>query len=252
MIFNGDCLTMLDEIGRVETIIADPPDNLGLEYFGYLDSMPEKDYYEWLESVMIQAALQSNHFWLSYYWRHDLEISRFAKTIVSGQKKEWKKYIWRFTFGQHRESDCGSGYRIILRLSSGSVSTDEIRVPSLRQTRYNDSRANPAGRVPDDVWEFPRVTGNSHERREWHPTQHPIAVYHRILRLSSKPGDSVIDLFGGTGTLLRCNGSLHQDARRKVAVAELSGHYCHQMSVEHQLPVIRDAAKFAEIFNSHS
>lgn len=234
MIIHGDCLKWLGQSSMVQAIIADPPDNLGLRYDGYVDHRP--DYYPWLKSVVDAAAFRATHFWLSYYWRHDLEVSSMA-AYWQRQGYDWKKYIWRYTFGQHRESDCGSGFRYLLRLSKPGafLQTSSIRVPSARQTCYNDKRANPNGRVPDDVWDFPRIVGNAHERREWHPTQHPEGVYCRIVRLSSEPGDTVVDLFGGTGTLLRVGRQL---PGRKLVVVDQSRFYCDKMSQEHKCPVI--------------
>jgi hypothetical protein len=49
--------------------------------------------------------------------------------------------------------------------------------------------------------EFPRVTGNSEQRREWHPTQHPEGLLERVFRLSG--AKTVLDCYAGTGTSLR-------------------------------------------------
>lgn len=232
---NGDCEGYLAAMSPVQCIIADPPDNLGLGYDQYADN--RFDYYGWIGGLMRKSVMKCNHFWLSYYHGHDLAISSIAYDIVRRQGLEWHKYLWRFTFGQHKESDCGSGYRTILRLSQPNqpLNTSSIRVPSLRQTLYNDPRANPAGRVPDDVWEFPRVTGNSRERRSWHPTQHPVAIYARIMRLSTKPGDQVVDLFGGTGTLFRANHGYKESEKRLCTIVEISEGYCAQIALEHGL-----------------
>lgn len=44
------------------------------------------------------------------------------------------------------------------------------------------------------------VTGS--DENLTHGAQKPVALYHEILRRSVKPGDAVLDTFGGTGTLL--------------------------------------------------
>lgn len=237
LIYNGDYETLLGgNIGRVACIIADPPDNLGLNYGAYSDSKSDTEYQAFLTRLMMNGVARSNHFWLSYYHRYDLKVSIQAYLRVKDQGYDWHKYLWRYTFGQHRESDCGSGYRPILRLSRPGypISTTDIRVPSDRQTIYNDPRANPNGRIPDDVWEFPRVTGNALERRAWHPTQHPEGVYCRIIRMSTKPGDTVIDAFGGTGTLFRAGRYV---PGRKLLMAEIDANYCLHIAAEHSCKV---------------
>ncbi len=194
----GDCLTVLPTLPRARTIFADPPDNLGLRYDGFTDRNP--DYVAWLAEVVL-AALRHEPavFWLSHYHRHTIPLLLRFSTLAGWNVRQ---FIWRFTFGQHQTRDCGNGYRPILRFSRPDVvwDTDNIRIPSARQEKYGDKRADPRGRVPDDVWDFPRVCGTFHERRAWHPTQHPEALMERIVRMSGGP---VIDLFGGTFTTAR-------------------------------------------------
>jgi DNA modification methylase len=76
-----------------------------------------------------------------------------------------------------------------------------VRVPSDRQLIYNDKRANPIGKMPDDVWnQYPRVCGTFKERTSWHPCQMPESLLKRIIRVSSNAGDCVLDPFSGSGT----------------------------------------------------
>jgi site-specific DNA-methyltransferase (adenine-specific) len=117
-----------------------------------------------------------------------------------------------------------------MRASKAGVewNADAIRVPSARQEKYNDKRANPKGRVPDDVWEFPRVCGTFKERRPWCPNQHPEALIERIILLSTKPGDLVLDFFGGTGTVHRVCKRLD----RNSITTEISPTYCNMILSE--------------------
>jgi site-specific DNA-methyltransferase (adenine-specific) len=162
---------------------------------------------------------------MSHYYTYLPEVLFHAKGLG-----DVRLFLWRFTFGQHRNSDCGNGYRPLLRIMRfGAVLyPDAIREPSARQTKYNDKRANPAGRVPDDVWEFPRVCGTFHERRKWHPNQHPEALIERIVKFSTKPGDLVIDMFAGTGTVNRVCKRLGIDC---IGI-EISRVYCEKIDNE--------------------
>lgn len=235
MIYNVDCLEWLRDCPKYHTIFADPPDNLGLNYNKFKDNDPH--YYDNLELMMDYAIKKSEVFWLSYYWRHDLEIKRRLASILRCHypSRQCKSFVWRYTFGQHLDNDCGSGFRWILRVSSPAwrPHTDGIRVPSERQALGDIRAAGP--RVPDDVWdfdcagvwdEFPRVVGNSSERREWHPTQHPEALLERILRLSGST--SVLDCYLGTGTTLRVCQALGIEADG----CEIDPDYCAQIAKE--------------------
>ena len=76
-----------------------------------------------------------------------------------------------------------------------------VRVPSDRQLLYNDKRANPTGKMPDDVWNtYSRVCGTFKERTGWHPCQMPESLLKRIVSVSSNPNDCVLDPFCGSGT----------------------------------------------------
>ena len=99
------------------------------------------------------------------------------------------------------------------------MTSPKLRVASARQTTYADPRANPKGKLPDDVWylrpqEAPeplfdatcdtwnvsRVCGTFKEREGWHGCQMPIGVLNRVILASSNPGDVVLDPFNGSGT----------------------------------------------------
>jgi adenine-specific DNA-methyltransferase len=54
-------------------------------------------------------------------------------------------------------------------------------------------------KVPGNVWTFPRVRFKMKEY-ENHPTQKPEALLERIIKVSSNPGDTVLDPFAGSFT----------------------------------------------------
>lgn len=216
-----------------DCIILDPPDNLGLKYDGYKDKMDPRDYYQWVGRLIDLSMQKAPVVWVSYFHRHDIEIK---KRLSIPQGWTARTFIWAFTFGQDRDDDSGSGYRPILRINKTGwkPSAQDIRVPSWRQEN-GDKRARPGGKVPLDVWEFPRVTGNSSEKRAWHETQHPEALYIRMMKMSGALGGawSCVDLFGGTGTALRAGIALGwKNPKIDVTVIEQSGNYCDRMQDE--------------------
>jgi DNA modification methylase len=236
----GDCVDVLPTLPKAQMIFADPPDNTGVEYDGFVDKWKDDWHYrEWLTRVVLQALAQWSHpdrkpdsFWLSYYWRHDFEFKSMLFPTIEDFESQWdiKPFIWRFTFGQHQQKDCGSGFRPILRFSKPGIewNTDDIRIPSDRQTKYHDKRADPRGRVPDDVWDFPRVCGSFKEKRKWHKNQHPEALIKRMILMSTKPSDLVIDLFAGSGTVNR----VCKELGRSCIGIEISETYCDKMQEE--------------------
>lgn len=218
-IIHGDCLEILPSLPHAKLIFADPPDNRELNYEGFYDF--RSDYIGWLANVLMAAMDKCDIFWLSYAVEHDIMFSPYLTRMVGMIPR---KFIWFFSFGQHRQTDCGNNYRLLLRIMKvGTVIyPDAIRVPSARIKTYGDIRADPRGRVPGDVFEFSRVCGTFRERRKWIPTQHPEALMERIIKLSCSPSDTVIDLFAGSGTTLRVCRKLNMDA---IGI-EISETYC--------------------------
>jgi DNA modification methylase len=85
------------------------------------------------------------------------------------------------------------------------------------------------GPHPGDVFDFPRVTGNSKQRCDWHPTQLHEELVERALRLTTKEGDTVLDPFGGTGTTLRVCKKIGRDC----TLIELDPGYCAKLREIH-------------------
>lgn len=66
-------------------------------------------------------------------------------------------------------------------------------------------------RKDEDTWYFSRVAGTFHERAGWHGCQMPEQLLARIIRVSSSPGDLVLDPFAGSGTTLAVAKKLGRD-----------------------------------------
>ena len=131
--------------------------------------------------------------------------------------------VWFYTFGVNHQNQFTPSHTHLLYYSCSrtqwTFNGDAVRHPSARQLKYNDKRANPKGRLPDntwvlfpeqlpegwdpagDVWLESRVCGTFHERERHSPNQLPVPLISRIVQVCSDPGDLVIDPFMGTGTV---------------------------------------------------
>lgn len=237
-IVNTDCLSLLHRLRaankRPAMIFADPPDNIGLAYGDYKDRLSEESYLADLRYWCLACLATSDVVWLSVNAKWQAPLWRLLGEHACD--REVRMIVWYFTFGQHRDSDCGNNYRPIFRIAPKNYkwNTQAIRIQSERQ-RLGDPRANPDGRVPGDVWGGPadveglcRVQGNNRERRAWHPTQHPEKLLDRIIRMSTRRGDLVVDPFMGTGTTLRAAVA----AGRRCVTCDLSAEYCNRVAEE--------------------
>lgn len=225
-LYNQDCLEYLKETDqRYDAVFMDPPDNIGLGYEGFNDKWSNVDYYKFISELLFWGRMRSKVVWLSFNSKHWHLVAKACDSLNYNKRF----FIWRFTFGQYNKNDCGNGYRPILRLSDPKwrPNVDKIKVKSKRQLLGDARAAGP--RVPDDVWEFPRVVGNSKERRSWHPTQHPEKLIERMF-LMSKSKPLFFDGFAGSGTSIRVCRKNNWD----LDTTEISRYYCEKLREEHE------------------
>lgn len=196
--------------GYYRMIFADPPDGIGLKYSDFKDKIP--NYEDFLRTLICLTTLKCDIMWLSLNAKHVFVAGKLIMEFLDYQQDKWevKPCVQIFTFSQNNHYDLGNGHRPLYRLMrKGTVIyPNAIRIPSWRQEN-GDKRADPRGKVPNDVFDFPRVTGNSKQRRAFSPTQLHEGLYERCIKLSCAPEDVAVDLFAGSGTLgrvaKRCN-----------------------------------------------
>jgi len=203
----GDCIEVLGKVDEpfADLIFADPPFNIGYKYDKYYDKVKKKNYIAWTKDWMsICKKVLKPHG--SFYIAIGDDYAANVKIIgdeLGLFMRNW--IIWHYTFGQQTKNKFARAHTHIFYFVNNNknftFNDHAVRVPSDRQLIYNDRRANPKGKMPNDVWdEFPRVCGTFKERQGWHPCQMPENLLTRIVAVSSNPGDCVLDPFSGSGT----------------------------------------------------
>jgi hypothetical protein len=77
----------------------------------------------------------------------------------------------------------------------------------------------------NNVWHFERPTPTEREEGDNHPTQKPVKLCARAIVTSSREGDYVLDMFGGSGsTLIAC-----QQLARICFMVELTARQCDKI-----------------------
>jgi site-specific DNA-methyltransferase (adenine-specific) len=205
----GDCIEILGETSEpfADLIFADPPFNIGYKYDKYYDKVESKNYIAWTKEWMTvckKVLKPAGSFYIAIGDEYAANVKVIADELGLFMRN-W--IIWHYTFGQQTKKKFARAHTHIFYFVNDkknfAFNEHAVRVPSDRQLTYNDRRANPAGKMPDDVWgQFPRVCGTFKEREEWHPCQMPENLLKRIIAVSSNGGDCVLDPFSGSGTTL--------------------------------------------------
>jgi DNA modification methylase len=202
----GDCVELLRKAKEpfADLVFADPPFNIGYKYDKYQDKKASEKYLAWSRDwIGACAGVLKPHG--SFYIAIGDEYAANVKLIADDCGLVMRNWIiWHYTFGQQLKSKFARSHTHILYFvkdaKSFTFNDGMVRVISDRQKKYADRRANPAGKMPDDVWdEYPRVCGTFRERTGF-PCQMPESLLARIIRVSSNEGDWVLDPFCGSGT----------------------------------------------------
>jgi DNA modification methylase len=256
---------------KADCVFADPPDNIKLGYSEYDDNLTDKQYVSWFDSLLQTLVDVAPTIWLSFNAKWTIPFGSVIESLLNDHGGEWecKPCVQVFTFGQHNNHDLGNNHRPLWRLKhkDAPIYPEQIRVPSWRQ-RNGDKRASSKGRVPGDVFDmqypvfggcykitilqgdeeveefvtdgevhngdvfdFPRVTGNSKQRCDWHPTQLHEELVERCINLSTLQCQTVLDPFGGTGTTMRACRNLN----RNSILTELDPLYCSKIAEANDL-----------------
>lgn len=204
-----------------DLVFADPPFNIGYNYDKYKDKLSCDEYIEWSRdwiSACCDVLTEEGSIWIAIGDEYAAELKVILKELGMNFRN-W--IIWYYTFGQNTKKKFSRSHAHILyytKHDKNFIFNDmDIRVPSARQTTYNDKRADSRGRIPDDTWilrpqeieafaadedtwHFPRVCGTFKERQGFHGCQMPEKLLERIIKVASNPDGIVIDPFSGSGT----------------------------------------------------
>jgi site-specific DNA-methyltransferase (adenine-specific) len=226
-LYHGDCIEGLERLaaGCVDLAFADPPFNIGYKYDVYDDRQAAEDYLTWSAGwgkAVARALKPDGTFWLAIGDDFAAELKLMFQRELGFSCRSW--VIWYYTFGVNCTRKFSRSHTHLFHFVKNpkqfTFNSEAIRVPSARQLVYADGRANEDGRLPDDTWilrpqdlpegfeadedtwYFPRVCGTFKERAGFHGCQMPEQLLGRIIKVSSNPGDVVLDPFGGSGTTL--------------------------------------------------
>ncbi len=174
---------------------------LGAKSFG--DSF--NDYLAFLEPRLEQAhrLLKPTG---SLFLHLDYREVHYAKVLldgVFGRDGFLNEIIWAYDYGARATNRWSPKHDNILWYvkdpANYTFRYDEIdRIPYMAPGLVGAEKAA-RGKTPTDTWWHTIVPTNGREKTGY-PTQKPLGILDRIIRVHSNPGDHVLDFFAGSGT----------------------------------------------------
>ena len=235
-IIHGDTLQTLKKFpsNKINLIITSPSYMLGKEY----DRERSLEEYKKYHSDVIKECHRVLTEDGALYWNvaqtpWDGEILPLGAIFYDILKKKnfylknW--IIWHFEGGLNAKKRLSGRYENILWTVKDKknfvFNLDDIRIPA---KWHMDKRCNPKGKNPTDfwtevdyVWDINRVVNVSKEKTS-HPTQFPEKMIKRIIKASSNKGDIVMDIFSGSGTVMK----VAEEEGRKWIGIDKESKYC--------------------------
>ena len=190
----------------VDLLLTDPPYNV--DYTGGAtgdrkaianDALPDAAFREFLTAALTNAQTYMRPGASFYVWYAIAQHTAFVESVLASDLKISEYLIWvknTFTLGRmdyhYRHEPCIYGWKL-----------------GAAHSWYSD-------RAQSTVLEFPKPV-----KSEDHPTMKPLPMFAYQMGNSSKEGDIVLDIFGGSGTTLIAAEQLGRRAR----IVEYEEHY---------------------------
>ncbi len=128
---------------------------------------------------------------------------KVALDRLLGRERFMNEIIWAYDYGGRPKNRWPAKHDTILwyalRPGEHTFNFDAIdRIPYMAPKLVGAEKAA-RGKTPTDVWWHTIVPTSGHEKTGY-PTQKPLGIVSRIVRVHSQPGDVVLDFFAGSGT----------------------------------------------------
>lgn len=201
----GDSLIELQNIPdkSISLIVTDPPYNLNKDYGNNQDKLEFDEYLDFSRKWLTEAKRVLRDDGTIYVFMGMRYISYIYDILEKELGMHFNSWItWFYTQGIGKTKGFSPRHDDILMFTKNpkkfTFNLDSIRVPQ----KYYRSVNNMRGANPGNVWEFSHMHYCNKNRKK-HPTQKPEGLYERMILASSNEGDTILDPFLGSGTLLR-------------------------------------------------
>lgn len=258
----GDCLEVMSHIpeNSVHLAITSPPYNLGINYDVHNDVLAYEEYLDWMNKVWLETKrvlVPGGRFALNIAptsikdfrpIHHDFsnqlrQIGMIMRTEIIWYKQTMRRRTAWGSWKSPANPHIVPSWEYILVFSKDSWTLDSNGAEA-------DITDDEFMRYSDGFWYIPPES-----QRRGHPTPFPEELVYRLIKFYSYKGNTILDMFSGTGTVAVV---AHKTKRHFINI-DISAKYCHvaeqrleaaHLLQEMQLPVGRTGkkVKLSELF----
>lgn len=212
-LFNADCISVMKTIedATVDLVFADPPFNLDKEYRSNIDdNLHDSEYFNWClawleECVRILKPGGSLFIWNLPKW--NAKYSQFLQERLNFRHWIATDIKYRLPIANRLYPSHYSLLYFVKGDKPNTFSPDRLAMDTCPKCYHElkdyggyKNKMNPKGINLTDVWyDIPPVRHSKYKRRA-ESNELSIKLLDRIIEMSTKPGDTVFDPFGGSGT----------------------------------------------------
>ena len=172
----------------------------------YSDKFENSDSYLKFLRPRFEEAYRVLHPHGSFFFHIDYREVHYCKVMLDeifGRESFMNEIIWSYDFGGRSKSRWSAKHDNILWYVKTpkhyTFNYEEMdRIPYMAPGLVGKEKAA-RGKTPTDVWWHTIVSTNGKEKTGY-PTQKPIGILNRIVKVHSSPGDTLLDFFAGSGT----------------------------------------------------
>jgi len=223
-ILHGDTISLLRRFPdkSVDLVLADPPYNLskgnnirfqnkGLKGFGGKwnkvmedwDNLPFVDYmnftYEWLKEIK-RVLKPTGSVWV-FGTYHNIGLINTIFQILEVEIINEVVWYKRNAFPNLAGRRLTASHETLLWAHAGNGRRNYyFDYQASKEFSEDSDKLKERGRQMRTVWDIPNNKNGEELRFGKHPTQKPLRVCRRIVKISSKPGDIVLAPFAGVGS----------------------------------------------------
>lgn len=209
-LYQVDCLDLLATLpdDSIDLVLTDPPYFIGFDGGQGWDSQwkTEAEYLDWCQRWTVECARVLKPGRMLIVWgtlktdtflRYKLDVLNQIPSLV-GQNE----IIWSYNWGGRTKKNFARKHEYAWCYSKGEsflFNADDVRVTRKMKSSMRKNAEQAKGTIPTSVWEKNNHT-MSKDFVNWHPTTKNVEVLQRMILAYTNPGDTVLDIFLGSGS----------------------------------------------------